>query len=1171
MRSLKYFSLLLLFTLQAFGLQWQRVPVNTDARLKLVQAEATDLIWLTDQNQRLLLWQQNHLNVIASPKLNEGDILSYMVSDQRIVVSLTNKLEQSKFYELDPHSQTWIPYTGSTEVPVRYLTSTNELEWIAAGDWGRVKLITRNELVDVPNPISTHILSLARQGSSYIWLGTRNDGLYRMTSDFQFKHFIHPSLENQDVIAILTEEPERPSFVTDGGWIYQLEDSLQVLHAPESPLNLVDAELSFSGKVVALSRDGHLYEFTDQWRPLQLPTHYHMIQLSKGNDSRLYLSGTHGMVLVESESPTLQFFNYSDFASVESSSGSQSRGGFFRDINGDDLPDLFVQNTGRNQLSRLYINHGDFRFSDQSERAGLFEHPNLQRILSTDLNKDGNQDLLLLDINESDYRLTTRYEVGLTSLWWHEQVLTLEPADRNLTAFTMWDMDNNGNADLLTSYRYDETHQPGQLSRLRNQWGKLQKSEVLFPAEQSSWWSDLVPLTLQYEGNALFYLGSRWGRDMLLSLNANVESLDVREQLLPDAREVQTTGVITADLNNDGNTDLIRLSRDAGLEIFFWESGHFNFRNMTLFPDPQIQKWLLAAGQVSLGDFDNNGFLDIFLTSRPQYGERNLLFLNYRGEYFSEIAREAGVDIPVLHGVACADLDRDGDLDIYGFNDGSNPLWVNNHNRGNFLSVQLEGSRNNADGFGAELWVYPAGHIHDADKIWAYRRIDPFNHNTVAQNEAWQHVGLDTLQEIDLVVCFPNGDEAIHLGVQAGSHLVVWDRQGVFKYLAQLKWIGLRHMQNASLQLTLLAFTILLAIVLFAVPKLQTVYQASSVFTLGAIIGVVTLFWLLSYFFRNAGVIGVFIVPLGIPLIISSIPLMVIQAYRYLSRQMPREMRYDSLLEEVLVFSHGAWAQRNIQSVLLHLENLASGGEEDPEVHRHLHDRLRTLNELTLPAIKSVINLAQSCGLRGVDFTSPLEHLTEIQLGASRLLAEKPLTRPELRKLSHYIRDVQEQTRQIRHHTVAHFTINLNQVIQQIADSLISEPKMQNVQLDVDLPNTVCWGMVKSSALAAILDNAIENSLRAVKNQSRRSIIIKLNPERLHHVIEIQDSGHGIPKENWESIFQASESGDDSTGTGLFHSRELLRSVGGSIKIKESSELLGTTLMIRLQKGHYEE
>src|SRR5215217_615154 len=92
------------------------------------------------------------------------------------------------------------------------------------------------------------------------------------------------------------------------------------------------------------------------------------------------------------------------------------------------------------------------------------------------------------------------------------------------------------------------------------------------------------------------------------------------------------------------------------------------------------------GGGVAIGDINNDGLADVFLTSNM--GD-NKLYLNKGAWKFQDISNQSGLrqDSMWSTGVALADVNSDGWLDIYVCNSGhmksgnrKNKLYINNHN-----------------------------------------------------------------------------------------------------------------------------------------------------------------------------------------------------------------------------------------------------------------------------------------------------------------------------------------------------------------------------------------------------------------------------------------------------------------------------------------------------------
>jgi hypothetical protein len=119
----------------------------------------------------------------------------------------------------------------------------------------------------------------------------------------------------------------------------------------------------------------------------------------------------------------------------------------------------------------------------------------------------------------------------------------------------------------------------------------------------------------------------------------------------------------------------------------------------------------------SFGDFDNDGWLDVYLgTGDPTYQAvvPNIALRNDRGVRFQNITQSAGLGhLQKGHEVVFADLDDDGDQDIYhqlgGFYPGdafANALFLNPGHANHFLKIELVGVETNRQGVGTRIAVH---------------------------------------------------------------------------------------------------------------------------------------------------------------------------------------------------------------------------------------------------------------------------------------------------------------------------------------------------------------------------------------------------------------------------------------------------------------------------------
>ncbi len=161
-----------------------------------------------------------------------------------------------------------------------------------------------------------------------------------------------------------------------------------------------------------------------------------------------------------------------------------------------------------------------------------------------------------------------------------------------------------------------------------------------------------------------------------------------------DARNDRKGGAAFCDFDGDGDFDLVRT--DAGTLGVFEQTGG----GTAAFALKQTFSGSFIG--VACGDVDNDGDEDIFFTARD--GGESLLFLNNGDFSFTQDNLNIASTGPAT-AAAFADFDRDGDLDLLVNRDGApSELWRNGQNDASYLQVRLlSGAR---DAIGATVRLY---------------------------------------------------------------------------------------------------------------------------------------------------------------------------------------------------------------------------------------------------------------------------------------------------------------------------------------------------------------------------------------------------------------------------------------------------------------------------------
>jgi hypothetical protein len=159
----------------------------------------------------------------------------------------------------------------------------------------------------------------------------------------------------------------------------------------------------------------------------------------------------------------------------------------------------------------------------------------------------------------------------------------------------------------------------------------------------------------------------------------------------------------------------------------------------------------------SFGDLDNDGYPDMYLgTGYPFYDGLvpNVMYWNRRGKGFADITTAGGFGhLQKGHGISFADLDGDGDQDVYAQMGGAyagdafgNALYENPGASGSWLKLRLEGRESNRSAVGARV---RAEIVEDGARRSVHQTVG--QHGSFGNSPLELHLGLGTAERVEVL------------------------------------------------------------------------------------------------------------------------------------------------------------------------------------------------------------------------------------------------------------------------------------------------------------------------------------------------------------------------------------------------------------------------------------
>ncbi|MCI0449268.1 MAG: FG-GAP-like repeat-containing protein [Chlorobi bacterium] len=417
------------------------------------------------------------------------------------------------------------------------------------------------------------------------------------------------------------------------------------------------------------------------------------------------------------------------------------QGAVFLDVNNDGYLDIFLVNN--NNPNKLWINNSGASFSDQSAVFGLSLNAAGRGCSSGDYDNDGlidimvgnfNQTLVLYKNNTTTYTIVTSV-AGISFTSWGGSI-------------NWFDCNSDGRLDAVLGndgvpYHYNYLFRNDNLTSFTN---------VAYASGLTDSASTLTIAGSDYDndGDIDLFCGSQ------TNLGASGTGLLYRNNGGSFSDVTIASGIVTGnytwgadwgDYDNDGDMDLY-LANFTGLNQLYKNNGNGTFT------ETAVSLGLNDAGQsFSCGwfDYDNDGDIDLYIAKSSTAVDR--LYQNNEGS-FTDVAATVGTnDTRHSANITLGDYNNDGFLDIYLVNNGSeNRLYKSNAGNSNkWVILKLRGVVSNRSAVGARVTV----------KTGSWRQIREVQGGSggKGQNSLPVEFGIGGSSVIDsLIVRWPSGN-----------------------------------------------------------------------------------------------------------------------------------------------------------------------------------------------------------------------------------------------------------------------------------------------------------------------------------------------------------------------------------------------------------------------------
>lgn len=315
-----------------------------------------------------------------------------------------------------------------------------------------------------------------------------------------------------------------------------------------------------------------------------------------------------------------------------------------------------------------YENNGNATFGEQ--KIITMNLNNVRNVSVVDMDNDGWVDVLSSSFN--DHKVVW-YKNNGNGIFSDEKIIVTFPSGYYVSVFST-DMDNDGDEDVLTSFSLNKWYK-------NDGNGNFEEQETTIETEGA-----IYPVDIDTDGDI----------DIMQASSANIvwyENMGDgnlgNEQIITGGSDVFVS-IHTADLNSDGNMDILYTNDEHTTILWCLNQGNGNFANpqIAVTTIPVFLPFMGLFYSIDAGDFDGDGDIDILQNSGSNDYVNDLIWyandgLNNFGEA-NVVMRNVELD-----NIGTIDINGDGNNDVIATSsDGNRVLLCSNDSGNGNFSIQ---------------------------------------------------------------------------------------------------------------------------------------------------------------------------------------------------------------------------------------------------------------------------------------------------------------------------------------------------------------------------------------------------------------------------------------------------------------------------------------------------